>query len=109
MNFEERRRLREERSELLRAVAPYVGNGERSASRRVAALGSDLTRREREVLLGAIAGMTYSETSSWLGIGETTVKHYSQTMMAKLGAKTIAHAVAITYEHHSNSLVEVSA
>lgn len=95
MNFEERRRLREERSSRIREVAPYVGNGQRSASRRIAALGAELTRREREVLLGAIAGMTYAETSLWLGIGETTVKHYSQTMLAKLGAKTIAHAAAI--------------
>lgn len=98
MNFEERHRLREERSNRLREVAPYVGNGERTGKRTAAPFGAELTRREREVLTGAIFGMTYAETSVWLGIGETTVKHYSQTMLAKLGAESVGHAVALHLE-----------
>lgn len=97
MNGQERQALRELISRRVAEDHPYAGNGllTGAARRRVVDLGDDLTRRELEVLRCAADGLTYPETAERLGIRETTVKHYSQTLRAKLGARTIAHALVI--------------
>lgn len=97
MNSSERQLLREQISVKVALINPYVGNGTRTGAsqQRLAQFGAALTRRELEVLGAAADGLTYVETSIRLGIGETTVKHYSQTLRAKLGAHTITHAVFI--------------
>lgn len=98
MSAEDRRQLRERRDAVVRQQVAYIGNDERAtASKKIAALGANLTLREHQVLLGAMCGLTYPDTAKWIGISESTVKQYSRSLMAKLGANTIAHAVAITY------------
>lgn len=96
MTAEDRRRVREERDTAARQQIAYIGNGGRSSARKVPRLGADLTTRESQVLMGAMRGLTYSETAAWAGISEATVKQYSGSLLGKLGANTIAHAVAIT-------------
>lgn len=97
MSADDRRQLRERRDAAARQNVAYIGNGERaSAAKKIAALGANLTIRETQVLAGAMCGLTYPDTAGWIGISESTVKQYSQSLMAKLGANTIAHAVAIT-------------
>lgn len=99
MTADDRRELRERRDAAARQKVAYIGNGERStASKKIAALGANLTSREHQVLVGAMCGLTYPDTAAWIGISESTVKQYSRSLMAKLGANTIAHAVAITYQ-----------
>lgn len=96
MTAEDRRRVRDERDAAARQQIAYIGNGERANSRKAPRLGADLTIREGQVLMGAMRGLTYPETAAWAGISEATVKQYSQSLLGKLGARTIAHAVAIT-------------
>jgi LuxR family transcriptional regulator, quorum-sensing system regulator CviR len=54
-----------------------------------------LTEREAEALRWATAGKTNWEISMILSISERTVKFHVQNAMAKLGASSRAHAVAI--------------
>lgn len=96
MSAESRQMVREQRDAAARQSVAYIGNGERaSKAKRIARLGSDLTTRETQVLIGAMSGLTYPQTAKWIGISEATVKQYSHNLLAKLGANTIAHAVAI--------------
>lgn len=55
----------------------------------------DLTARELEVLRGVAAGLTYRQLAARWGIAEITVRGYGHRLMAKLGAKSIAHAVLL--------------
>lgn len=96
MTADDRRRVREERDSAARQQIAYIGNGERLSAKKVPRLGADLTIRESQVLMGAMRGMTYSETAAWAGISESTAKQYSRSLLAKLGARTIGHAIAIT-------------
>lgn len=96
MSAESRRLVREHRDAAARQSVAYIGNGDRtSKAKRIARLGADLTARETQVLVGAMSGMTYPQTAKWIGISEATVKQYSHSLLGKLGANTIAHAVAI--------------
>lgn len=97
MNGAERQALREQISRRVAESHPYAGNGLLSGAvrRRIPRPGDALTRRELEVLECAVEGLTYPETAERLGIRETTVKHYSQTMRIKIGARTITHAAAL--------------
>jgi DNA-binding CsgD family transcriptional regulator len=56
-----------------------------------------LTPRELEVLHAACDGETESEAASRLYVSRETVKTYKTQLFRKLGAKNIAHAVAIAY------------
>ena len=59
---------------------------------------SVLTRSELEVLCAAANGLTSSETAHSLFKGEATVKTQRRQILAKLGARNIAHAVCIATE-----------
>lgn len=98
MTAEDRQRVREERDAAARESVAYIGNGQRTSAvaKKIAQLGADLTTRESQVLMGAMRGLTYSQTASLIGISESTAKQYSRSMIAKLGANTIGHAIAIT-------------
>lgn len=94
---DERQRVREQRDAAARLNVAYIGNGERSkAAKKIARLGADLTIRESQVLMGAMLGLTYGQTASRIGISESTAKQYSRSLITKLGARTIGHAIAIT-------------
>ncbi|MGH3703796.1 MAG: response regulator transcription factor [Agromyces sp.] len=60
-----------------------------------AASGSRLTEREREVLAGLARGWSNAELSEQLGISVPTVKTHVSNLLAKLGARSRTHAVAI--------------
>jgi len=54
-----------------------------------------LTEREREVLEGMRAGRSNRQISDELGISLATVKTHVSSVLAKLGARSRSHAVAI--------------
>lgn len=62
-------------------------------------LVSNLSVREREVLMWAAEGKTASETASILRVSASAVNLYSQRAMSKLRARTKTHAVAIAMQH----------
>lgn len=93
---EDRQLLRERRDAAARQNIAYIGNGERANAKKIPRPGADLTIREGQVLLGAMRGLTYAQTADWIGISESTAKQYSRNLLGKIGANTIAHAVAIT-------------
>ncbi len=61
-------------------------------------MGSRLTERERSVLTLSAAGLQGKQVAGRLGLSPRTVEIHRGRMMAKLGARTIAHAVAIAYQ-----------
>ena len=60
-----------------------------------AAPSPELTARERECLLLAGQGETYSDTAETLGIDGRTVEFHIQNARKKLNANNVTHAVAI--------------
>lgn len=52
-----------------------------------------LTRREREVLLGMVAGKPNKVTARELGISSRTIESYRANVMAKTGAKSLSELV----------------
>jgi DNA-binding NarL/FixJ family response regulator len=59
-----------------------------------------LTRREREVLSLLIAGESQTEIARTLSISARTVAKHVEHLVAKLGARNRAHAVAIAVRNH---------
>ena len=57
--------------------------------------GEPLTGRELEVLEAAARGLTAAETAAELYLSFETVKSYRKRCAAKLGARTLAHSVAL--------------
>lgn len=62
-------------------------------------MSNPLTRREREILRMVSEGLQRGEIAEQLSIEPTTVAKHLSNAMAKLQARTRAHAVAIAYEH----------
>ena len=57
--------------------------------------GEPLTDRETEILVGAAEGETAAQTGARLYLSPETVKSYRKRIIAKLGARTGTHAVAL--------------
>lgn len=55
----------------------------------------ELSPREEQVILLFAAGCGTREIAARLGIAEATVRTYTREARFKLGASTVAHAVAI--------------
>jgi DNA-binding CsgD family transcriptional regulator len=57
--------------------------------------GEPLNERETEILAGAADGETAVQTGQRLYLSPETVKSYRKRIIAKLGARTGTHAVAV--------------
>mgnify|MGYP001336329355 CR=1 FL=1 len=57
-----------------------------------------LTKREREVLTGLLAGQSNREIANHLSLSEVTIKHHLKSLRSKLGAKNRTHAVCRAIE-----------
>jgi PAS domain S-box-containing protein len=58
-----------------------------------------LSRREREVLTGVIAGRTSKEIAAGLGIAPASVDTYRRRIMVKLGVRDLAGLVRFAMQH----------
>jgi DNA-binding CsgD family transcriptional regulator len=58
---------------------------------------ASLTAREREVLALLASGLRDRQIANQLGVSENTVKTHARHLLAKLGASSRAHAVAIGF------------
>lgn len=58
--------------------------------------GASLSNQERKVLQAAARGLTCAETGLDLHIGFETVRTYRRSILVKLGARNITHAVALS-------------
>jgi PAS domain S-box-containing protein len=66
--------------------------------------GQPLTAREREVLALIAMGASSGGAASALGVGEETIRTHAGNAMAKLGAHTRAHAIALAMRDGSIEL-----
>ena len=57
-----------------------------------------LTKRERQVLTGLLAGQSNREIADQLSLSEATIKHHLEGLRSKLDAKNRAHAVCSAIE-----------
>lgn len=81
-------------------AAQRLSDGVRNASRRAARrskLGS-LTTRELEVLQGVASGLTNRAIADQLGISSRTVETHRESVMRKLGIRTVAGLTRFTVE-----------
>jgi two-component system, NarL family, response regulator LiaR len=62
-------------------------------------LGSDLSRREQEVLALIVEGLSNEEIAERLVISPSTAKHHVGACIQKLGAANRAHATALALKH----------
>lgn len=54
-----------------------------------------LTRREHDVLIGLLGGMSNKQVGGWLGLSPRTVEMHRANMMEKLHARTLSDALRI--------------
>lgn len=85
--------------DLVRVTLEQLGEGQaRDALRAAAQARLDrLSMREREVLVGLIAGRRNKVIAEELGISARTVEIYRGNMMDKLGAETLADALRVAF------------
>lgn len=58
----------------------------------------DLSRAEKRTLMFVIAGLSTSDIAELLNRSPETIKSHRESLLRKLGAENIAHAIALAYE-----------
>ncbi len=69
------------------------------SSRQLPPLGSDLTKRETEVLTLLVSGRTNKDISAELGISQATVRLHVSNILSKLGARNRTEAATLAHQH----------
>ena len=77
-----------------RLIAEFAGRPERTVNPRL----SDLTDREREVLVAMAKGLTNEELAETMFISENTVKTHVRNVLTKLGVRDRVNAVVLAYQ-----------
>jgi DNA-binding NarL/FixJ family response regulator len=62
-------------------------------------LGDDLTRRERDVLVLLIDGMSNADIAKELGVSLSTARFHVSTIIDKLGAANRTQAATLAVRH----------
>ena len=81
-------------------LAPEATEALIRATRQRQGIGSDLTKREREVLALLVQGLSNSEISQQLSISMATVKYHLSNIFSKLGATNRVEVATIALEHN---------
>lgn len=81
-------------------LAPEATQALVTANHQKHAIGSDLTEKEREILVLLTKGFSNNEISRQLSISIATVKFHLTNIYTKLGAKNRVEAVTIALDHH---------
>lgn len=81
-------------------LSPEVAQALIHASSRPAALGHDLTNRERAVLVLMVRGLSNVEIAEELFVSPSTIKSHVSHILAKLGATGRTEAVALAVRHN---------
>jgi NarL family two-component system response regulator LiaR len=79
-------------------LAPEATQALIDAVKQPAALGSDLTPREREVLTLMVKGLSNADIADRLVIGLSTVKFHVSNILSKLGVSSRAEATALALQ-----------
>lgn len=100
--FEERHGVSREQlralvAERARAGLPLGSRARRRALQAARAEGVPLTRRQRQVLLLIADGLTSGEIAARLVVQPGTAKSHTRDLLARLGARSRAHAVAVAF------------
>jgi NarL family two-component system response regulator LiaR len=81
-------------------LAPEATESLIKITRGKTSLGSDLSKREREVLELLASGLSNEEIADRLSISTTTVKFHVGGIISKFGVKSRSQVIALAWEHN---------
>jgi two-component system, chemotaxis family, CheB/CheR fusion protein len=87
----------------IRQPGAGVRQGEEQAD--VAARLASLTERERDVLRHILAGQANKNIAAELGISQRTTEHHRQSVMKKMGARSLAMLIRMVLPHFGPELL----
>lgn len=77
---------------------PLVVRLHKAALRVLSLINTELTVLERDVLAGAALGESVAATALRISRAPATVKHHRTSLLRKLGARNVAHAIGLAYQ-----------
>jgi len=88
-----------------RTLAPEAADALIHAVNKERTPGSDLTQRERDVLVLMVTGLNNADIGVHLSLSTATIKFYVSTILSKLGVSNRIEAVVLAVKH---GIVEIS-
>jgi len=88
-----------------RTLAPEAADALIHAVNKERTPGSDLTQRERDVLVLMVTGLNNADIGVRLSLSTATIKFYVSTILSKLGVSNRIEAVVLAVKH---GIVEIS-